>query len=222
MPMFNNLVLVAFTSVVLGAQVKVETEANPMRRIITMLQDMSKEVEREGEAEKEIFEKALCACEGGEKELDKTIVDSQAAIEEYTSKVESGKAESAQLTQEVADHKTSAEQAKTDLSEATSLRDKEHKEFVTMEKDSKTNLAGLAKAIPAIEKGMGGAALMQMPHMRKKMEHLRRFVEITKYLSNDDRSNVLAFLEEGDESGEDTETQSRGAGEILGILKNMK
>merc|ERR1719473_1408517 len=99
-------------AVVLGSQVTVDMEANPMRRIITMLQDMSKEVEREGEAEKEIFEKALCACEGGEKGLDKTIVDSQAGIEEWTAKTESAKAESAQLTQEVAEHKTTAEQAK--------------------------------------------------------------------------------------------------------------
>merc|ERR1719364_406912 len=80
-------------------QAKTLTAENPMRRIITMLQDMQKEVEREGEAEKEIFEKALCACEGGEKELDKTIADSEAAIEEWT--------------------------AKTDLSEATTLREKE-------------------------------------------------------------------------------------------------
>merc|ERR1719473_653069 len=143
-------------AVVLGSQVTVDMEANPMRRIITMLQDMTKEVEREGEAEKELFEKALCACEGGEKELDKTIVDSQAGIEEWTSKVESGKAESAQLTQEVADHKTSAEQAKADLSEATTLREKEHDAFVAEEKDTKTNLASLSKAIPAIENGMGG------------------------------------------------------------------
>jgi septal ring factor EnvC (AmiA/AmiB activator) len=228
MSILNKLVVVAVVSLVcnpaavLGAEVKVETGENPMRRIITMLQDMSKEVEREGEAEKEIFEKALCACEGGEKELDKTIVDSQAGIEEWTSKTESAKAESAQLTQEVADHKTSAEQAKADLAEGTTLRDKEHKEFVATEKDSKTNLDGLAKAIPAIEKGMGGAALMQLPHMRRRVEHLRRYVEITKYLTNDDRSQVLAFLDEGDDSEEDSETHSQGAGEILGILKNMK
>merc|ERR1719272_2867122 len=224
--MLNNFVLVALASValhpavVLGEQVSARTEENPMRRIITMLQDMQKEVEREGEVEKQLFEKALCACEGGEAELDKTIADSQAAIEEWTAKTESGKAESAQLTQEVADHKTSAEQAKNDLSEGTTLREKEYKEFVAMEKDSKTNLDGLSKAIPAIEKGMSGAALMQLPHMAKKVERLRRFVEVTKYLSNDDRSQVLAFLDTGDDTQDSS--QSRGAGEILGIMKNMK
>lgn len=181
-----------------------------------MLQDMQKEVEREGEAEKEIFEKALCACEGGEKELDKTIADSEAAIEEWTAKTESGKAESTQLTQEVADHKTNAAQAKSDLSEATTLREKEHKQFIADEKDTKQNLDGLSKAIPAIEKGMGGAALMQLHGAQGKMEKLRRFVEVTKHIDNDARSEVLAFMDEGE--GE----QTQGAGEILGILKSMK
>merc|ERR1719456_1580773 len=158
--MLQKLALVTLFSlasqpVAFGGQAKAAAGENPMRRIITMLQDMQKEVEREGEAEKEIFEKALCACEGGEKELDKTIADSEAAIEEWTAKVEGGNAESAQLTQEVADHKTAAAQAKSDLSEATTLRDKEHKSFVAEEKDTKTNLASLSKAIPAIEKGMG-------------------------------------------------------------------
>merc|ERR1719453_1397181 len=153
-------------ALVLSGKAKAATEAatgaNPMRRIITMLQDMQKEVEREGEAEKEIWDKALCACEGGEAELDKNIVDSQASLEQWTAKTESGKAEEAQLTAEVADHKTSVAQAKSDLSEATTLREKEQKQFVAEEKDTKTNLAGLSKAIPAIEKGMAGASLMQL------------------------------------------------------------
>merc|ERR1719420_1916765 len=157
------LVLVFGAHPAFAGQSKSLSSENPMRKIITMLQDMGKEVEAEAEAEKEIFEKALCACEGGEKELDQTIADSQAAIEEWTAKVESGNAESAQLTQEVADHKTNAAQAKSDLSEATTLREKEHKQFVADEKDTKSNLDGLSKAIPAIEKGMGGAALMQLP-----------------------------------------------------------
>merc|ERR1719443_754565 len=80
------------------------------------------------------------------------------------------------------------------------------------------NLDGLSKAIPAIEKGMGGAALMQLPGAERKMDRLRRFVEVTKYVDNDARSEVLAFME----SGEGSEQTTQGAGEILGILKNMK
>merc|ERR1712118_150043 len=80
----------------------------------------------------------------------------------------------------------------------------------------------LSTAIPAIEKGMGGAALMQLPGQEMKMEKLRRFVEVTKLLGNDERSSVLAFLDQGSDDQESSNTQTQGAGEILGILKNMK
>merc|ERR1719160_146501 len=67
---------------------------------------------------------------------------------------------------------------------------------------------------------MGGAALMQMSGQGKKMEYLRRFVEVTKLLSNDERSGVLAFLSSDDQQSDSS--QSGASGEILGILKNMK
>merc|ERR1719463_901031 len=54
------------------------------------------------------------------------------------------------------------------------------------------------------------------------MEKFRRYVEITKFLSNDERTQVLSFLDQGAEDQEGDKTQSQGAGEILGILKNMK
>jgi len=199
-----------------------EVKENPMRKIIGMLQDMAKELTREGEVEKEIFDKAICACEGGTDELNKVISDASAQVEELTAKVASGNAEKAQLTQDVAEHKSNAAGAKSDLDEATMLREKESKTFSATEKDTKTNLDGLSKAIPAIEKGMGGAALMQMKGSEMKMEKLRRFVEVTKLLGNDDRSNVLAFLDQGSDDQDSSNTQTQASGEILGILKNMK
>merc|ERR1719174_232699 len=84
----------------------VQFGANPMRKIITMLQDMQKEIEREGETEKEIFEKAMCACETGQKELQKTIEDATSESEEQSSAIEAQTAEKAQLTQEIEDHKS--------------------------------------------------------------------------------------------------------------------
>merc|ERR1719191_2472948 len=222
--MFNVFVLIAALSVqpaVCGTS-KAYTSENPMRKIIGMLQDMQKELEREGEVEKEIFDKAICACEGGTASLEKVISDSTSQMEELTAKVASGNAEKAQLTQDVAEHKTNAAGAKSDLDEATMLREKEHKQFSATEKDTKTNLDGLSKAIPAIEKGMGGSALMQMKGQEMKMEKLRRFVEVTKLLGNDERSSVLAFLDQGSDDQDSSNTQTQASGEILGILKNMK
>merc|ERR1719162_744392 len=191
-----------------------------MRKIIGMLQDMSAELTREGELEAEIFEKAMCACEGGGKDLGKVIEDSGADIDRLTAKVSQDSAERSQLQQEVAEHQANFEQTKKDLAEALMIRTKEGKAFNAKEKDTKFNLNGLGQAIPAIEKGMGGAALMQMDAAPR----LRRMIEVTRYLTSDDRSGVLAFLDQG--LGEDDQvgdsTKAPQSGEILGILKSMK
>ena len=39
-----------------------KAKANPMRRIITMLQDMQKELEAEGKKEEELYNKFMCYC----------------------------------------------------------------------------------------------------------------------------------------------------------------
>lgn len=198
----------------------VQFGANPMRKIITMLQDMLKEIEREGETEKELFDKAMCACETGQKELQKTIEDATADSETQASTIEAQTAEKSQLTQEIEDHKTSGAQAEKDLADATAIRDKAHKNFAKEEKDNKHSIEQLNKAIPALEKGMGASSLMQTRVGR----HLRRTIEVTRYLTAEERTGVLAFLDAGssDEDQVGDAVQAPGSGEILGIMKNMK
>merc|ERR1719379_253685 len=61
-----------------------------------------------------------------------------------------------------------------------------------------------------------------MPGQSAKMEKFRRYVEVTKFLSSDERTQVLSFLSGGSDDEESDQSQTQGAGEILGILKNMK
>merc|ERR1719198_139613 len=69
----------------------------------------------------------------------------------------------------------------------------------------------MANAIPALEKGMGGASLMQMPGA----DRLKKIINSYPNVDVMDRRNALAFL---DQSG-DYVPQS---GQIVGILKAMK
>merc|ERR1719456_831799 len=69
----------------------------------------------------------------------------------------------------------------------------------------------MGSAIPALEKGMGGAALLQMPGMDK----LHKLIQNYGNMDPQDRKDTLAFLEQ---SG-DYVPQS---GQIVGILKAMK
>lgn len=198
-----------------GLNGKFQMKVNPIRKITNMLQEMQHELEREGEVEQDLFAKALCACEGGEKTLQKVVEDSSAAIEELSSKVKAETAEKTGTEQDVKDHKAAKASAEKDLSDATVLREKEATAFSKDEKDTELNVKQLGQAIDSISKGMGASALIQIPG--NGLKHLTRTVEITKLLSSDERSGVLAFLAQA--QGENVAAPQ--SGEILGILKNM-
>merc|ERR1719160_1941408 len=100
----KSAMLMALLLVPTGAIVQ-EASANPIRKVVTLLQDMSKEVEAEGAKEKELFDKFMCFCNGNNAEMTKKVSDLKSAIETYSSKVESEKAEKAQLEQEIPVHK---------------------------------------------------------------------------------------------------------------------
>merc|ERR1719498_1544034 len=114
--------------------------ANPIRKVVTLMQNMQKEIEAEGAKEKELFDKFMCFCGGSGSELQTEIATGKAKIEELTAKVKSEEAEKVQLVQELVDHKTDREAAKSDLAEATTLREKESAEFQALSADAKTNI----------------------------------------------------------------------------------
>merc|ERR1719201_2944517 len=185
--------------------------ANPIRKVVTLMQNMQKEIEAEGAKEKELFEKFMCYCSGGTAGLKKSIADAAAEMEELTAKIKSEEAEKTQLAQDLIDHKKDREGATADIEEATVLRTKEAAAFAAEKADSETNIAAMASAIPALEKGMGGAALLQMP----SGDRLKKLVQSYPNVDASDRRQAVAFLEDSSES-------TGASDQIVGILKAMK
>jgi len=176
-----------------------------------LMQNMQKEIEAEGAKEKELFDKFMCYCSGGTDGLKKDIADATASAEELTAKLKSEEAEKAQIAQDLIAHKADREGATADIEEATMLRGKEAAAYAAEKADSETNIAAMAKAIPALEKGMGGAALLQMPNG----DRLKKIVENYPSVDASDRRQALAFLEDSSES-------TGASDQIVGILKAMK
>merc|ERR1719149_505856 len=102
-----------------------EMGANPIRKIVTLLQNMQKEIEAEGDKEKELFDKFMCFCSGNNGDLTKKAADAKAQIEELTAKLKSEEAEKVQLGQDLIAHKSDRAGAQSDVAEATTLREKE-------------------------------------------------------------------------------------------------
>jgi len=187
------------------------TGANPIRKVVTLMQNMQKEIEAEGAKEKKMFDAFMCYCNGGSGDLKKAIADSGAQIEELSAKLKSEEAEKAQTAQDLIGHKNDRVSATADIEEASTLRAKENSAFAAEKADSETNIAQMAQAIPALEKAMGGAALLQLPGANQ----LKKIISTYPKMDEMDRNSALAFLEQGSES-------TGASDQIVGILKAMK
>merc|ERR1719285_167223 len=175
-----------------------------------MLQEMKVKVAEEGEKEQALFDKFMCYCKTAGGDLEAGIKEGKAKIASLEELLKSGKEKMEQLEADLKEHETSRAEAKEAMAAATALREKEATAFAKFSEDSKTNLAALAKAIPAIESGMAGAFLQTT-----EANSLKRFAMEKAEISDETRQEVLAFL-----SGK--EEYAPQSGQIVGILKQME
>merc|ERR1719379_3406287 len=172
---------------------KAKTTANPIRRVVTMLQMMQNKVEAEGKKMEELFDKYMCYCATAEQTLSKSIADAEEKIPQLESDIKEAIEEEKTLGADLEKHEADRTTAKEDIAKATAIRNKEAKAFAAESGDTSSNIAALGQAIPAIEKGMAGGFLQT-----GNAAVLRR-LSITAVLSSVDRDVLSAFLSAGAE-----------------------
>merc|ERR1719498_2292768 len=133
--------------------------ANPIRKVVTMLQDMQKTVESEGKKEEDLFDKFMCYCSNGEGALQASIDAGNAQIEQLGAAIERGTAEKSQLDQDIVTHKADREEAEKVMKESTAMREKEAAEAVAAAGDMKSNLQAMGGALEALKKGLSASLL---------------------------------------------------------------
>jgi chromosome segregation ATPase len=194
-----------------GATLK--SMGNPIRKVVTMLQQIKKKVEAEGEAEEEMFKKFMCYCKNSGGDLQKGIDANEAKIPEVQSSIEEAEAQKAQLGEDLVKHKADREAAKGAMAEANGIRAKEAATFAAFKAESDANIEAVGKAVASLEKGAaGGAAFLQTA----ASDTLKKLVQAKDNMIDADREEVLSFL--GASNSEDYAPQS---GEITGILKEL-
>jgi len=194
-------------SVAVASASEQRATANPIRKVVNMLEALKGKVEAEGEKEKELFDKYMCYCKNAGGDLSKSIADAEKRGPELTAEIEASTGKLAQLKEDVKSHQTDRAAAKEAMAEATSLREKEKAAFDTYKSDADTNIAAIGKASAAIEKGMGNFLQSTAANTLKKIVMSRNMMDA-------DRQDVLAFL-----SG--SSDYAPASGEITGILKTM-
>merc|ERR1712156_768072 len=134
----------------------------PVSKVITLLKDMLKQLEKEAAEDEEIYDKMACWCETNDKEKTKSIADAEAKIEDLTSKIEELTALSAQLNTEIKNLESEVAKNQNALDQATAIREKQLAEFNAEEKNSLEAISALKAAITVLSKHQGGAFL-QVP-----------------------------------------------------------
>merc|ERR1719238_771690 len=183
--------------------------ANPIRKVVTMLQNMQKKITAEGAKKEAAFDKYMCYCKNADSTLGVRIDSAETKIPQVESAIKEGAAMKKQLEGELKDAQVSRVEAKDTIAKATALREKEAKAFASKKSDLDANIGALSKAIPAIEKGMSGAFL------QTGAASILRSISLSADMIPADRDQLASFLSGGSE-------YAPKSGEITGILKTLK
>merc|ERR1719316_1162021 len=108
-----SVLLIGFSNAAMVEQQQ-QVTANPIRKVVVMLQAMEKK-------ETELYEKFMCYCKNSDGALAASIADAEAKVAQVTSDIEEGETQVAQLKADLKAHQTDRAAAKTAMAEATSL-----------------------------------------------------------------------------------------------------
>jgi len=187
-----------------------EHQVNPIRKVVTLLQQMQNKVAAEGKKKEEIYDKFMCYCGNADELLGAAIAEAEKKVPLVGSSIEEDTAMKKQLEADLKAHQTDRAAAKDAIAKATAMRNKEAASYAKETGDLKTNIGALNKAIPAIEKGMSGGFL------QTNSASVVRSLSISMDMSSVDRDLLTSFLSSGNSA-----SYSPKSGEITGILKTM-
>jgi outer membrane murein-binding lipoprotein Lpp len=149
------LVVPSAWSVQLRQSSEARNAANPIRKVVTMLEMIKKKVEDEGAAEEKMFNKFMCYCSNSGGDLQKGIDANNVKIPETQSAIEEATALKAQLEEDLAKHRADREAAKGAIAEATSIREKEAATYAAYKAEADSNIDAIKKSCDCFGKWNG-------------------------------------------------------------------
>jgi hypothetical protein len=182
---------------------------SPIRKVVTMIEEMKATVEEEGKKDLEAYDEYKCWCNVGEDEKKKAIEYATEQIAELEAFLGEAAGKEGELKTQISTLEGDIADDNTAISQANGVRDKENAEFATEEADLKESLALLKESTETIEKATfiqgkpaaeTATALVQVRNVVKK--HVGDF----KGVMQKDLYDMLGAFNKmlGEDSKEDT------------------
>jgi len=202
----------------------------PVTKVVNLLKDMLKQLEKEAEEDEEIYDQLACWCETNDKGKTKSIGDAEGRIKDLTVKIEELSAASSRLNTEIKNLDKEVAESQAALDAATAIRQKELAEFNAEEKDLLQSIDALKTAIQVLSKHNSAAFLQldgaNMQGVASTLQYqLARHQQILEgILTHSQRRAVAAFVQAPQDYSmlEQKDEYAPQSGEIFGILNQMK
>jgi len=197
-----------------------EAKNRPVARVVALLHDMQKTLAKEGEEDKEIFEKMQCWCTTNDGEKTAAIKEAEQTIDRLTSKIEELTGKAARLTTEIGDLREEIKENEEALDKATKLRQKQTAEFKTTEADLIQAIAQLKRAVEVLSKH--NESFIQESTLIDIASFLHRQMDLHQELfaetmSQHQREVLNSFVQ-----APAYKSYNNRSGEIFGILGQMQ
>jgi len=203
------------------------SKARPVAKVITVLGDMLKQLEKESSEDEELYETMTCWCETNDREKTKAIADAESKIEDLGVKIEELTARSGKLGVEIKNLEKEVAKNQNALDKATEIRQKELSEFNDEEKDLLGSISALKSAVTVLGKH-NSASLLQLPkqHMQGIAKTLDNAMNkhqdmLTGVFTHTEKKAVTAFIQSAQDPSSDG-SYAPASGQIFGILNQMK
>jgi chromosome segregation ATPase len=211
---------VVFLTLVASAWcLKVESEdeewkERPIAKVVRLLNDMQKQLQKEAEQDEEAYEQMVCWCETNDKEKSKAVTLAGQRITQLESDIEAYSAKVTQLTTDIETLTEQVTELDQSLDKATEVRDKELAEFNAEEKDMIQSITSLKGAVVTLSKANSEVQTESLLQVRSLLQH-----HASKHRHLLARQGmVLNLLQEKTSH----RTATPASGEIFGMLKQMK
>lgn len=221
----------------IGLGLDAVSDAPPVMKVVTLLQDMKKQLEFELQDDKEVHDKTMCWCDTNKIEKTHSIEDGTTETEQLKSFISESKANIVEAELQRKSARSDMENDIKALSAATALRMKEHKAFGADERDLVDAVESSQDAITVLAAGSKRASLLDIRRIADKLQTAQvlgkvsldnlRKTQLTRFLHQ--ASGATSLLSIPGLPSHFRSDASRAAflsapgtdGPVLGILKQM-
>jgi len=206
-----------------------ERDNRAVTKVVKLLEGMLEKSKEDADADREIYAKFKCYCDTQEAKKTQEVEDLTSSIASLESKIEELQGSTGALSTECAELRTAMMDNEQARETATSLRKKEHENFVAEEADLTAALDQMKLAIETLsevgaDQTLGAAADHKMFMAKTGLVSLKAnvkkaLVAASAFLEPAQKDKVTSFIQG---PGGFTGTYSAVSGEVVGILKDMR